>query len=61
MGPLDKFDPTAAVTLWMAKKNRRCNSNVKTHQQSWFNGVFDEANNESEEKRKKMWKPIIKF
>lgn len=57
MGTLEKFDPTAAVNNWMAKKNRRPKSNVKARHQAWFNGVFEDANNVEE----KPYKPIIKF
>lgn len=56
MGPLEKFDPTPAVRYWMTKKNRHQNTNNKSHQQEWFQGVFNEA-----EHIKKTNKPLIQF
>lgn len=59
MGTLENFDPSAASNLWMTKKKRRLklDVNVETHQQPWFNGVFDAAKSDE----KKQYKAIIKF
>lgn len=41
MGTLENFDPTPAVHYWLAKKKRHLTSTNKSHQQEWFNGVFE--------------------
>lgn len=57
MGSLETFDPTEAVNYWFAKKKRVPKHNIKSHQQDWFNGVFNEATN----KKNIISQPLIKF
>lgn len=59
MGPLETFDPTSAVQLWLSKKKRHEKSNYKSHQQEWFNGVFDQP--PGNQKQDKIRNSIIRF
>ena len=43
MGDLDTFDPSQAALDWITDKERRARCPEKARQESWFVGVFKEA------------------
>ncbi|KAF0757554.1 Uncharacterized protein FWK35_00006906, partial [Aphis craccivora] len=61
MPSLTKLDPRSAVQLWINKKDRRVKDTHKAKEQTWFKGIFEEADkkttvNEEENKTKKIKK-----
>ncbi len=50
MPTVDLFDPVPGLNRWFSCQGRQARSNPKAKQQAWFQGVFFEASDASQDR-----------